>query len=71
MAKLLREPDRNRLRTTEPSLITLASDPSLHRIYERAPLLFPGNTLLHGALADPLTHKALTVLVDEIRYGLV
>ena len=33
--------------------------------------LFPGNTRLHRALADPLMHKALIVIVDEIRYGLV
>ncbi len=49
-------------RTNRPAIV----------LYERASTsLFPGNTLLHGALADPLMHKALTVIVDEIRYGLV
>ena len=40
--------------------------------YERANApLFPGNPRFHRALADPLMHKALTLIVDEIRYALV
>ncbi len=33
--------------------------------------LFPANTRFHRALADPLIHKALIVIVDEIGYGLI
>jgi hypothetical protein len=42
-------------------------------LYERAntPALFPKNTGFHRALVDPLMHKALNVIVDEIGYGLV
>lgn len=42
-------------------------------LYERADALelWPAHTLFHRALADPLMHKALTVIVDEIGYNLV
>jgi hypothetical protein len=52
-------------------LSSLTNRPAI-ALYERASTpLFPGNTRLHRALADPLMHKALTVIVDEIRYGMV
>jgi len=52
-------------------LSSLTNRPAI-ALYERASIpLNPGSTRLHRALADPLMHKALTVIVDEIRYGLV
>lgn len=53
-------------------LSSLTNRPTI-ALYERAnnPSVFPANTRLHRALADPLLHKALTIIVDEIGYGLV
>jgi hypothetical protein len=53
-------------------LSSLTNRPTI-ALYERAntPALFPKNTRFHRALADPLMHKALNVIVDEIGYGLV
>jgi len=52
-------------------LSSLTNRPTI-ALFERAntPLL-TGNTRLHRALADPVMHKALTLIVDEIGYGLV
>ncbi len=53
-------------------LSSLTNRPTI-ALYERSDTLdvFPGNTRFHRALVDPLMHKALTVIVDEIGYGLV
>ena len=53
-------------------LSSLTNRPAI-ALYERAntPALFPKNTGFHRALVDPLMHKALNVIVDEIGYGLV
>ncbi len=53
-------------------LSSLTNRPTI-ALYEgsNTPALFPDATRFHRALADPLVHKALTVIVDEIGYGLV
>lgn len=53
-------------------LSSLTNRPTI-ALYERAntPTLFPESTRFHRALADPLMHKALNIIVDEIGYGLV
>ncbi len=42
-------------------------------LYERAAEASPlaSETRIHGALADPLMHRVLTGIVDEIGYGLL
>ena len=53
-------------------LSSLTNRPAI-ALYERAntPALFPKNTDFHRALVDPLMHRALNVIVEEIGYGLV
>lgn len=53
-------------------LSSLTNRPTI-ALYERADTLdrFATPTRFHRALADPLMHKALTVIVDEIGYGLI
>ena len=64
MAKLPRRPDPERLRTTEPSLTKVASG-------QLEPSPIASETRFHRALADPLMHRVLTGIVDEIGYGLI
>ncbi|MGB5407391.1 MAG: hypothetical protein WBN43_11470, partial [Thiogranum sp.] len=42
-------------------------------LYERADTahLFPSNTRLHRALADPVLHKPLMIVAQEIGYPLI
>ena len=42
-------------------------------LYERAKIahLFPSNTRLHRALADPVLHKPLMIVAQEIGYSLI
>jgi len=53
-------------------LSSLTNRPTI-ALYERAdrPGLLSADTRFHRALADPLLHQAITVIVDEIGYGLV
>ena len=42
-------------------------------LYERAnhPALFPAHPVFHRALADPVLHRALGVVGEEVGYGLL
>ena len=53
-------------------LSSLTNRPAV-ALYERAndPALFPAHTRFHRALADPVMHKALVTIVEDIGYGLV
>ena len=53
-------------------LSSLTNRPSV-ALYERAnePSPLAAGTLFHRALADPLLHQALTIVVEEIGYGLI
>jgi hypothetical protein len=52
-------------------LSSLTNRPTI-ALYERAnrATVFPQHTRMHRALTDPLLHKALTLIVDEIGYRL-
>ena len=52
-------------------LSSLTNQPTIALCERANTSMFAGNTRLHRTLADPLMHKALTVIVDEIGYGLV
>ncbi len=53
-------------------LSSLANRPAV-ALYERAndPALFPPHTRFHRALEDPVMHKALVTVVEDIGYGLI